>query len=114
MPLTEALAICPQLSIHEQDIEADRQALLELAKWAERYSPIVGLEPGPAPEGLLLDITGCAGCFGGEDRLLQRARRELKADGWLARVAIADTIGAAWALTRYGELARRATAGPAR
>ena len=109
MPLAEALAVCPHLSIHEQDIEADRAALLQLAKWAQRYSPIVGLEPGPAPEGLLLDITGCAGCFGGEDRLLTRAKRELAADGWLAHVAIADTIGTAWALSRYAKLARRAS-----
>jgi protein ImuB len=109
MPLAEALAIHASLSVHEHDAEADRAALWQLAKQAERYSPIVGLEEGPAPEGLLLDVTGCAACFGGEDRLLERAAHDLAADGWLARVAIADTIGAAWALTRYGEPGSLAT-----
>jgi protein ImuB len=102
MPLAEALAIHPQLSIQEQDTEADRRALLKLARTAQRYSPIVGLEEGPSPAGLLLDLTGCAACFGGEDRLLQRAARDLTAEGWLVRLAIADTIGAAWGLCRYG------------
>ncbi len=57
------------LRLYEQDPAQDRQALERLAEWAERYSPIVSLEEGDVPQSLLLDITGCAACFHGEDQL---------------------------------------------
>jgi protein ImuB len=112
MPVAEAMAIQPQLSTVEEDPDRDRSALEQMAEWAERYSPIVGLEEGPAPESLLLDVTGCANCFHGEDRLADRAMREPhalfshnegKARGWKARVAIAGSVGAAWALAHYDD-----------
>src|SRR5262249_6284152 len=85
----------------------------QLAEWAGRYSPIVGLEEGPAPQNLLLDVTGCASCFCGEDRLANLATHEpskcaplalRRGEGkvWFARVAIAGSVGAAWALAHYG------------
>jgi protein ImuB len=101
MPLAEARALNRHLSIHEADPRKDMRALEKLAAWAERYSPIVGLEEGPAPECLLLDITGCAACFHGEDKLIQRAVRELSEQGWIVRAAVADTIGAAWGLAHH-------------
>ncbi len=101
MPLAEALALAPSLTVCPQDLEADRRGLLERAQAAQRYSPIVALEEGPAPESLLLDITGCGGCFGGEDRLLAQARRDLTEQGWTVRLAGADTAAAAWALAHY-------------
>src|SRR5262249_45009148 len=72
------------------------------ATWAERYSPLVGLEEGAEPQSLLLNVTSCADCFGGEDRLLQRAARELAGEGWNTRLALADTVGAPWAVAHYG------------
>src|SRR6516165_3517706 len=106
MPVAEAVAVNPQLLVEEEDPEKDLLVLQELAEWATRYSPIVGLEEGPAPQSLLLDITGCAGCFHGEDRLAERATRELKETGCFACVAIADTIGAAWAIAHYSATPR--------
>jgi protein ImuB len=104
MPVAEARAIVPHLAICAEDPPSDRRALQKLAAWAECYSPIVGLEEGPAPECLLLDITGCAACFHGEDRLAQRALDEFRHQGWLVQVARADTVGAAWALSRQSEV----------
>jgi protein ImuB len=101
MPVAEAVALHRYVAIEEQDTEQDRQDLQRLAIWAERYSPIVGLEDGPAPQSLLLDVTGCTACFGGEDRLLQRAVHEFREQGWPVRIALADTLGAAWALAHY-------------
>lgn len=98
MPLAEALAVAPGLRVRAHDPGADRNALGALAEWLLRYGPIVGLEDGPAPDSVLLDVSGCAGCFGGEGNLLRRAARELAREGWTARVALADTVGAAWAL----------------
>lgn len=102
MPLAEAQAVTPQLIVAEENPQRDRESLQQLATWAERYSPLVGLEEGPEPQSLLLNVSGCADCFGGEDWLLQRAARELAAEGWSTRLALADTIGAAWALAHHG------------
>src|SRR5947209_2793966 len=65
MPVAEAVAIAPRLVVRADDEARDRRALGRLAVWAGRYSPIVALEEGPHAESLLLDITGCAACFGG-------------------------------------------------
>ena len=97
MPVAEAFALCPNLVSCDCDPEADRRALTLLAKTAERYSPLVG----PDEDGLLLDVSGCGPCFGGEDKLLERAARELAQQGWSARVALADSVEAAWALSRF-------------
>jgi protein ImuB len=102
--VAEAVAIEPQIVIQKQDPEGDRRALEGLAEWMVRYSPCVGLEEGPSPQSLLADITGCANVFRGEDRLLERAARELRTEGWSVRIAIADTVGAAWGLARYAPL----------
>jgi protein ImuB len=98
MSLAEARATTKHLAVFADDPERDVGTLKKLAVWADRYSPIVGVEEGPAPQALLLDITGCAGCFGGEDRLARAALGDFRERGWLARVAIADTPGAAWGL----------------
>lgn len=105
MPVAEAVAIDPALLVEEEDPAGDRRALEQLAAWAERYSPHVGLEEGPAPRCLFLDVTGCAACFRGEDNLLRLAERELAEQGWIGRISLADTVGTAWALAHYGESA---------
>ena len=66
-----------------------------------RFSPIVGLEPTDS-ESILLDITGLAHLFGGETALAEAIVRDFARLGLAARVAIADTIGAAWAAAHYG------------
>src|SRR5262245_19355434 len=101
MPVAEARATCRHLTVCDEDPANDLRALKKLAAWAERYSPTVGLEEGPAPLCLLLDVTGCAACFHGEDRLAYRAEREFGEQGWLVRVAITDTVGAAWAFSQW-------------
>src|SRR5436309_8873991 len=96
MPLAEAQTIHKQLVAWDENPAGDRDALERLAEWAQRYSPIVGLEEAAAVQSLLLDISGCAACFHGEDRLAQQAVRELRGQGWNVRVAVASTLGAAW------------------
>ncbi len=73
----------------------DRAWLERLAAWSLRFSPIV--EP-VHPNTLLLDITGCARLFGGEERLTKQAVAGLTRWGLQVRAAVADTVGAAWAL----------------
>jgi protein ImuB len=99
----EAVATAPALTCIEEDLDADRQALAHLAEWAQRFSPIVALEDALAPACLFIDTTGCAACFGGEEALVQRARAELSKNGWTVAIALADTLGAAWALAHFGD-----------
>jgi protein ImuB len=92
------------LSVHcEQHVpSADWAALCALAWWCRRFSPHVGLEETEFPDSLLLDITGCAHLFGGERGLARQVVRDLQGKGFVVRVAIADTLGAAWAVAHYG------------
>ena len=103
MPVTDARALVPELKAMDARPEADARALAGLADWATRYTPWAA----PAGrEGLFLDISGCAHLFGGEEALLADARTRLEGFGYAARLAIADTPGAAWAMARSGAPAR--------
>jgi protein ImuB len=100
-PAAEALAILPGLALVEEDADADREALRDLAPQMERYSPIVGLDEDAAAASLYADVTGCAGCFGGEAALLERVGADFGARGWRVQVALADTLGTAWAVAHF-------------
>ncbi len=65
-----------------------------------RYTPIVSID---LPEGLMLDISGCAHLWGGEREYLKEIVLKLRAAGFDARAAIADTPGAAWAVARFAQ-----------
>jgi protein ImuB len=96
-----ALRIPHFLHYLPHDPLADRAALERLAEWCGQFSPTVGLEDADLPDALLLDITGLGPLFGGEDTLIERVWRALAGRGLEVRVAVADTVGAAWALARF-------------
>ncbi|MGZ9113273.1 MAG: Y-family DNA polymerase [Brevundimonas sp.] len=101
----DALAMIPHLICKPADPEADARALTALAVWAERWSPSVSVDPaGEGLEGLFLDVTGATHLFGGEAALAAQIRDRLTGAGARARVAMAPTPGAAWALARWGEM----------
>ena len=99
MGLADARAMIPTLAVADEDPNADLTLLDEIADWAERYTPLVAR----GSDGLMLDITGCAHLFGGEEALLADCLARLLTQGFLARGAIADTPGAAWAIARFAE-----------
>src|SRR4029078_5357628 len=66
MGLADARARYPKLRVVEADLEADQRLLENIADWCDRCTPLVGLDP---PDGLFLDVTGCAHLFGGETAL---------------------------------------------
>ena len=104
----DALAMVPALACRSADLEADRRALEGLALWAERWSPAVSVSASDdGLEGLCLDMTGAAHLFGGSAALPNRIGTRLAEAGITARVVVAPTIGAAWALARYGDPERR-------
>ncbi|MCW3834984.1 Y-family DNA polymerase [Sphingomonas canadensis] len=100
MAITQARAQVPGLDIRPADPAGDRAALARLAAaLARRWSPVVALA-GEAT--LLLDLTGVAHLFGGEAAMARRLVRLLARLGFSARIAVADTAGAAWALAHHG------------
>jgi protein ImuB len=98
--VSDALALSPLLTLIDAEPEADARALEALADWCTRFSPAIALD---APDGLFLDVAGCAHFWGGEAGLAGALRERLAAQGVPARIGIAATFGAAWALARYDE-----------
>jgi len=112
MSLAEGMAVlalahgsraCHVAEIDHDDPAADRAALERLARHSRRFAPIVALEDVERPECIHVDVTGTAGFFGGEAALVRTAAWTLAARGIHARVAIADTVGAAWAAAHHTE-----------
>ncbi|WP_293328490.1 DUF6504 family protein [Parvibaculum sp.] len=102
----DATALCPSVGVYDAAPEADRAALDKLARWCGRYTPWSVADPvGEAngePDGVLLDISGCAHLFGGEEALLDEIASRFGRFGFGVRAGVASTPGAAWALARYG------------
>ena len=98
MLLADARALCPDLAAVPADPAGDLAALEKLALWAQRWGPWSALDP---PDGLLVDVTGAAHLFGGEERLLKDVAAAFAQRGLTARAALAPTAGAAWALAHY-------------
>lgn len=100
--LGDAKALEPGLAVRPADPAGDQRHLRRLARWAGRWSPFVSPDAGaPGEDGILLDITGCARVFGGEDRLMTSLVRETRALGLEAYAAAAPTVGLAWGAARF-------------
>jgi protein ImuB len=101
--LADARAKAEFLQVRDADSVADDAALRRLALWATRYTPTASpWNEDNGADGFFLDITGAAHLFGGEEKLLaDLAARLRKNFGLPARLAVADTPGAAWALSRF-------------
>ena len=114
MPLSEAKSLlrrsqAEQTFFFEHDLKQDVQAIEQLCQSLDGFSPTVGLEliddrdfkQGKRPAAILLDVTGLAHLFGDENHLARLLMKHLEADGYLGRVAIANTVGAAWAAAHF-------------
>lgn len=98
MPAAKAQALFQGLLMVDADEAADATALERITRWALRYySPIVGVD---APDGVVLDTEGADHLQGGEVPMLTAIANRFRCKGLTARVAIADTWGAAHACAR--------------
>ena len=113
MAATHARALVSNLDVRPAEPEADAALLDRLALHAvRRWSPIAAVTPS---DGLWIDLAGCDHLHGGEERFCRRLLAVCRRAGFTARVAVADTAGAAHALARFGRddcarVAPRATA----
>ena len=107
LALAQARAMHPALTAMPEDQAADARLLAAVADACQRYTPLLAGDP---PDGILLDIGGCAHLFGGEAKLRDDLLVRMTGFGLAARAAIAPTIGAAWAMARFGDAANVAAA----
>lgn len=98
--LADARTLLPQLDVVQDDPEANARVKRRLMEWCDRYSPLAA-DDGFG--GIVLNIAGCAHLFGGEAALLKDIQARIRRSGYRLQGAIADTLGAAWALARYGK-----------
>ncbi|MCH9765032.1 MAG: DNA polymerase Y family protein [Alphaproteobacteria bacterium] len=99
MALADAFALLPGLQTRPLHSARDAAVLKRLARWCVAYAPWTTVD---GKDGLLLDITGTARVFGGEDVLLRRLTTRLRGAGFTTHIGVAPTPGAAWALARFG------------
>lgn len=102
MTLADSMARIPDLWVEEMDHHANAALLDRIAEDCDRFSPVVVID---APDGLLLDITGCDHIFGGEAELRRAFSERLKRAGFHVRTVIAGAPDAARALARFGRIA---------
>jgi protein ImuB len=100
MAVADARAVVPELQVIDDRPGLSEKLLKGIAEWCIRYTPDVAVD---APDGLLLDITGCPHLWGGEMPFITDVVTRLTSLGYHVHAAIADTVGAAWALARFGK-----------
>jgi protein ImuB len=98
MPLADALSFLPGLATRPAELAEDAAGLRRLAEWCGRYSPWTAPD---GSDGVKIDITGSAHLRGGEKELAADLSQRLARQGIAHCLAIADTLGAAWAVARY-------------
>ena len=100
MPLADALSFHPALATAAAEPTEDAAALRRLAEWCRRYSPWTAPD---GTDGVRVEITGSAHLWGGETALAADLAARLDRRHLASRIAIADTVGAAWAMARFAE-----------
>ena len=101
MVVADCRAILPTLQVFDDKPELTDKLLNALAEWCLRYTPVVTVD---LPDGLILDVSGCPHLWGGEQPYLKDIVTKMRGFGYDVRAAMADTIGTAWAVARYGKV----------
>jgi protein ImuB len=101
MAVADARVLVPSIEVLDDKPEWTPKLLRALALWCARYTPVAAMDE---PDGLLLDVTGCPHLWGEEQAYLNELVTRLRASGYQVQGSMADTIGAAWAIARYGRI----------
>ena len=100
LSLADARARHPELIVAEADPPEEAKLLARVADWCARYTPLCALD---GADGIMLDISGAAHLFGGEEAMAREIMARLRGQGLSVSLGVADNPRAAWALARHGE-----------
>lgn len=98
--LADAKAIVPDIQCFDDQVNLNKKLLIRICKWAIRYSPFVAID---LPDGIMLDSSGCSHLWGDEATYLKHILGKLTESGYQCNGSISDTIGASWAIARFGK-----------
>jgi protein ImuB len=98
LTLADAQARQPSLVVCDAEPEAEAQLLTRIADACARFTPLVALD---GRDGLMLDVSGVAHLFGGEEGLVAEVEARLSRQGLTVALGLADAPRAAWALARF-------------
>ena len=98
--LADASALAHDLLTFNEEPNKPQALLHGMAIWLIRYTPLAGVS---LPDGLILDISGCAHLWGGEANYVASIRKRFEDFGYYTRIAVADTIAATWGIVRYSK-----------
>jgi protein ImuB len=100
MVLADCRALVPDLNVFDYDHTKPAKLLTALAEWCIRYSPFISID---LPDVLILDASGCTHLWGGEENYLNDIQKKFNAFDYNIKTAMADNIGTAWAVCRFGK-----------
>lgn len=99
MALADARVRLPRLRVFANKPETDAAYLDDLADLTQAFTPSIALD---LPDGLVLDITGCAHLFQGEHKMAARLGNTMREAGVsVLKLAVAPTPDMARALARF-------------
>lgn len=99
MVLADARTLKPSIEVIVSN--SDPEHLLNyLADQCIEFTPVYSVD---LPDGLILDITECAHLWDGEKNYLRSIIKKFMDLGFDVRGSMADTIGMAWANSRFGQ-----------
>jgi protein ImuB len=98
LTLADAQARQPSLVVCDAEPEAEARLLERVADACVRFTPLTALD---GRDGLMLDVSGVAHLFGGEEGLAAEVEAQLSRAGLTVALGLADSPRAAWALARF-------------
>jgi protein ImuB len=99
MPLADAKALYPSLHVLDDKPGLAEQLTQRIAEWCIRFTPVAAPDH---PNGIVLEATGCTHLWGGEEAYVADIVNRLTHRGYMVKAAMANTVGCAWAVARYG------------
>jgi protein ImuB len=101
LSLADARARHPNLVAVEAQPMEEARLLERLCDWCSRFTPLAALD---CADGLMLDISGVAHLFDGEEALIEDCRARLAAQGFTVAAGVGGNPRAAWALARFSRV----------
>ncbi len=100
MVLADARALVQGLQVEDDQPDLRERLLKRIAEWCIRFTPVASVD---LPDGIILDASGCTHLWGGEEKYIQFISNKIRERGFSVRIAMADTIGVAWAVARFSQ-----------